>query len=67
MSETRRLSMALVLENLRRRGFQPGTVIDVAPFDFADPLYRESDDALWQADFVFVHKDSFLRRHKGYP
>lgn len=35
--------------------------------DIADPLYRESDDALWQADFVFVHRNSFLRRHRGYP
>lgn len=40
---------------------------DFVPFDIADPLYRESDDALWQADFVFVHRNSFLRRHRGYP
>ncbi|TAN56912.1 MAG: FkbM family methyltransferase [Rhodospirillales bacterium] len=40
---------------------------DFTPFDVADPLYRESDDALWQFDLVLVHKNAFLRSHRGYP
>ncbi|MBF0169337.1 MAG: FkbM family methyltransferase [Alphaproteobacteria bacterium] len=40
---------------------------DFVPFDIADPLYRERDDALWQIDLVLVHKNSFLRSYRGYP